>query len=743
MALRERLRGAGRLPAGAYTGPALLFALLAITSLTWGCAKTSSANAPAQPGLCGSTACGSSGQGSQDGVINGISPTTLPNGSVGTFYSQTFQVSGGTGPYSWTTSSTFAGPFAGQPLPAGLAMGADTGVLSGTPSAAGGTEFVVRVVDSERPTPAAFTAVVLLSIAHAPLLSITTGDLPNATVSLAYHTVLQASGGVPPYSWSITSGVLPSGFSLTSTSGAITGMSAATGDSAFTVRVTDSQSPPDTVTANFSITVFAPQNSLLKGSYAFLVSGYITLAAPQTPVAWAGSLVADGNGNISGVIDNAGPFLPLSDTPVTGTYIIGVDQRGTLTINTNGAGVSALTFEISVGSVTSGVAAKAALTETDATKGAGFLEQQDTSSFSTSAMTGNYTLGIRGKYLVGGVEMFAGAVGSFAANGGTMGSGLVDSVDNGSIVANSSVLSGGYSVGASGRGQMILNGVEPSPISATFYAVSASKWLFLASSASTVPGNPIIVWTGTVLQQSGTPFTMSSLNATSVFEQNSAVISGSSVRVGLITFQNGNASLTLDENDAGLVSSQTETVSYSLIPGSNGRLTATATGSSPPIVGYLIAPNECFLLSENQFGDLAFIEPQSGGPFTHTSLFGFDLSFFSTMPLGAEVHRASGSSTGVAFLESGIFSPLDPVHLVCAGNVSLITDTDTVTADPLGSLTSSVETTVSCDGYTLAANGRVTTASGLQVLYVVSPTKVVSISLQSGNPNPTMGVVQE
>jgi hypothetical protein len=90
-----------------------------------------------------------------------------------------------------------------------------------------------------------------------------------------------------------------------------------------------------------------------------------------------------------------------------------------------------------------GVAAKAALTQTDATKGAGFLEQQDTSSFSTSAMTGNYTFGIKGKYLLGGVETFTGAVGSFAANGGTMGSGLVDAVDNGAIVANSAPLTGG------------------------------------------------------------------------------------------------------------------------------------------------------------------------------------------------------------------------------------------------------------------------------------------------------------
>jgi len=619
-------------------------------------------------------------------------------------------------------------------------MGVSNGVFSGTPSVAGGFEFVIQVSDSERPTPAVFTAVVNLTIHLAPPLSITISPagLPSATKSLAYHTVLEASGGVEPYLWSITSGALPSGLSLAPSSGMITGMPTTTGTSAFTVAVSDSESPPQTQTlANLSITVSAPQNSLLKGTYAFLVSGYIAVAAPQAPVAWAGSFVADGNGNVSGVIDSAGPFLPLSDTPVTGAYVIGNDRRGALTLNTMGAGVSALTFDVALGSVTSGVAAQGARTETDVTNGAGFLEQQDTSSFSTSALTGNYTLGIRGKYFVGGIETFAGAVGSFAANGGTMGGGLVDSVDNGSIIGSSAVLSGGYSVGASGRGEISFNGIESSPITAIFYVVSARKCLVLASSVSNAMGSATIVWTGTMLQQFGTPFTTSSLNATSVFEQNSAVTSGSSVRVGLITFQNGNASLTLDENDAGTVSSQTETLAYSLSPGSNERLTATPTGSSPPIVGYLIAPNECFLLSEDQFSDLAFIEPQSGGPFIDSSLGG--LSFFGAMPPGAEVHGASGS-TGVALLQSGSFA-LDIIHQFFCGNVSLTTDTDTVTVGPSGSLTSSVETTVSCPGYSVAPNGRVLTVPG--VLYIVSPTRAVSVSLQNGNPNPTMGVVQE
>jgi hypothetical protein len=743
----DTFRGEGRVVARTHAAVTFLLLLVAAASFT-GCGGGNGSTNVTPQGQCG-TPCGSSGMGSSGGVITGISPTTLPSASAGTFYSQTFQASGGIGPYSWTTSPVFTQTPPQKPAfspPPNLTMDMSNGVYSGTPNAngAGGYFFVIQVSDSERPTPAAFSAVVTLMIHLAPPLSIVTEFLPSATVSLPYHTVLQASGGVPPYSWSLTSGALPQGFSLAS-DGSITGIpTTTTTNSSFTVQVQDSQSPPYTVTTNFGIGVFASQNSLLKGSYAFLVSGYITPGAPQSPIAWAGSLVADGNGNLSGVIDSAGSSPSVSAQSVTGTYIVGEDDRGTLTINTNGAGISALTFDISVGSNPHGVAQEAALVETDAAKGSGFMEQQDTSSFSTSAMTGNYTFGMKGKYLLGGVETFTAAVGSFAANGGTIASGLTDSVDNGSIVANNSVLSGGYSVGASGRGQITLNGIEPSPISATFYAVSAIKWLVLATSASTAAGSPTIVWTGTVFHQSGNPFGASSLNATSVFEQDSATASGSSVSVGLITFNNGNANLTADENDAGTISTPTTSFAYSITSGSNGRLTATAMPSSSPIIGYLIAPNECFLLTEDQFGDLAFIEPQSGGPFGNLPSSLNTYSFFGTMPLGTEVHNASGSTTGAASLQSGIFAALDPVHLVCAGNVFLSTDTESVVENAsAGGLTDSVETTSSCELYTVATNGRVTTKSGLEVMYIVSPTKAVSISLENGNPNPTMRLVQE
>ncbi|MBH0121560.1 Ig domain-containing protein [Rhodococcus sp. HM1] len=71
----------------------------------------------------------------------GLSITTasLPGGTVGVAYSQTLTVAGGTGTKTWTVAS--------GDLPAGLSL-STAGVISGTPTAAGTSNFTVQVVDS-------------------------------------------------------------------------------------------------------------------------------------------------------------------------------------------------------------------------------------------------------------------------------------------------------------------------------------------------------------------------------------------------------------------------------------------------------------------------------------------------------------------------------------------------------------------------------------------------------------------
>jgi len=172
-----------------------------------------------------------------------ITTTSMPDGRVGTAYSQQLQATGGVTPYTWSLSS--------GTLPSGLSLSSG-GLVSGTPTVSGTSYFIVRVADSQGP---ADTDTQSLSIVVWADLNITTTSLPNAKKGTAYSQTLQATGGKTPYTWSIVSGSLPSGLSLNASTGVISGTPRRTGTSNFTVRCTDSQSPADTDDQALSITV--------------------------------------------------------------------------------------------------------------------------------------------------------------------------------------------------------------------------------------------------------------------------------------------------------------------------------------------------------------------------------------------------------------------------------------------------------------------------------------------------------
>src|SRR6202030_1742392 len=70
-----------------------------------------------------------------------LSPATLPNGTVGDSYSQTFTASGGISPYSFMVDS--------GSLPPGLTLSHGSGaVLSGTPTSSGSFTFTIQARDS-------------------------------------------------------------------------------------------------------------------------------------------------------------------------------------------------------------------------------------------------------------------------------------------------------------------------------------------------------------------------------------------------------------------------------------------------------------------------------------------------------------------------------------------------------------------------------------------------------------------
>jgi uncharacterized protein (TIGR03437 family) len=165
----------------------------------------------------------------------------LPPGEAGASYSQNIVVKGGASPYTFSVSAGL--------LPAGLSLD-PTGILSGNPSSAGTSSFVVTVRDS---TGASSTSQFSLTITPGPTIT-TASPLPNASTGVAYSQQIAVSGGATPYRFSI-SGALPSGLFL-DVNGLLSGTPAqsAVGTFSFTVGATDKLNV-ESATKTFQITV--------------------------------------------------------------------------------------------------------------------------------------------------------------------------------------------------------------------------------------------------------------------------------------------------------------------------------------------------------------------------------------------------------------------------------------------------------------------------------------------------------
>ncbi len=156
-----------------------------------------------------------------------VSTGSLPASTVGTAYSSTVQATGGQSPYTWTiTSGTMA---------LGLTL-SSSGTISGTPTTTGTASFTVQVKDAANATASKALTLTVAAAAQPPTVSTT--SLANGTVSTAYSATLAATGGKTPYAWSITTGSLPAGLTLSS-AGAISGTPTTAATSSFTVQVKD------------------------------------------------------------------------------------------------------------------------------------------------------------------------------------------------------------------------------------------------------------------------------------------------------------------------------------------------------------------------------------------------------------------------------------------------------------------------------------------------------------------------
>lgn len=151
-----------------------------------------------------------------------------------------------------------------------------------------------------------------------PPVVIATQSLPDALEGAPYAFALTASGGLSPYTWSVTAGVLPAGITLDSV-GNLSGTPTASGGFNFNVEVSDSQPTPATDTASLNLTVIPEltilTTSLPDGTLGTAYAATLTATGGVAPYTWGvafGSLPPgvslSPNGDLSGTPMTQGLF---------------------------------------------------------------------------------------------------------------------------------------------------------------------------------------------------------------------------------------------------------------------------------------------------------------------------------------------------------------------------------------------------------------------------------------------------
>lgn len=215
--------------------------------------------------------------------------------------------------------------------------------------------------------------------------------------------------------------------------------------------------------APVTITI-APLNSVgpnnrLQGRYAFTYRSYPNVTG--TPVVEAGSLVFDGAGSVSGIEDDNDGATPHVQQPVSGSYSVQADGRGSISL---GSG-PAKNIKIVVLSTSDATVATTAYLNGGATPGAGRMElQQNPSSLSLSSLNNPFAVSLRGAAMPA-------AVGRFDLDG----AGGVKNIEIGKIYASSTF----DTAGCSGAGPVI------SPSS----SYTNSNGSYATNAATTTAGN--------------------------------------------------------------------------------------------------------------------------------------------------------------------------------------------------------------------------------------------------------------
>jgi hypothetical protein len=574
----------------------------------------------------------------------------------------------------------------------------------------------------------------------------------NTLACTAYASV--ATSTTVPVNWSVTnakSAAVTTNIGSISTQGIYTAALVPPPGQTITITATSKALATETMSVTATV-VFG--NAVLSGPYVFYTRGRL----PATNSFWAraGSLTA-GGGILSGTEDtNQGgsPNVVTTQRNFTGSYSIGPDGRGTMQFCENSSpscpsGSSSATAFFRVVVVSPNQAEIIEIPPSGNLVAGGEMISQDSSVFGagTQNLSGTYSYSFSGVSTTATEES---AVGDFAANGFgsiSLGSinpttvpGEMDTEIGGQSAVQVAMPASAYAVPSSGRGTIILNGLNFS-----FYPVSASqaKFIEIDTASSSTPTIPASILIGDAYLQQTSPsceWTLSAVNGSAVFETSGTTSGLAIADLGSFTASNNGTTGTvtspsIDENSGGTVSSQVGTLpsgSYTMDHCGKGTL---AIGSHT--YAFFIISATSAVLQETTSGIIAhgMLAQSLGGPFVDGTLTGsYAFRMYGSDAAGTTGNRedflgqvtSAGSGTGLSgTLDLNDFGTTQAGVAIANG---------TYQPNPSGTVRATVALPVATAPSAVTRN---------LVLYMVSPTLFYALDANSSPSGTAIGAIYD
>ena len=682
-----------------------------------------------------------------------ISPT-----ATRTFTSKTLTQGAAVTPFTPATGTGGTSPLAysiSPALPAGLSLSSSTGAVTGTPTAAStATAYSVTVTDANGVTAASAVFNIGVSAAVTATQALASKELTASRATTSF-TPVTGGGGTAPLAYSVAP-ALPTGLTLSSSTGAVTGTpTAASAATTYTVTIADANNA--TASATFSLTV----NSAVSATQAVASKGLTATRATAsfTPVT--------GAGGTSPLAYSVSPALPAGLTissatgAITGTATVAsAATTYTVTVTDANSATATATFSLTVNgavSATQAIATKsltlntAAASFTPVTSSGGTsplaysispsLPAGLTLSSTTGAITGTPTAtSAATTYMVTVNDVnsaTANATFSLTVNAAVT---ATQALASKALTQNAAAASFTPVTGAGGTGPLAYS-VSP--------ALPAGLAMSLATGAIT--GTPTATSSATAYTVTVTDANSSTASATFSLTVNSAVSATQAVASKTLTQNTVAASFTPVTGAGG-----TGALGYSIAPAlpsglslssSTGAITGTPTTASVAAT-YTVTVTDAVTATATATFSLAVNVPvapaqvatgtttisQSGGPvsFTPVTVSGgagpFTYSVSPTLPAGLTMSSA-GVITGSPTVTTG---PLSYTVTVVDSNGATITATFTMAVNAAVSAAQAIPSTTLTRSVAAASFTPVTAADGAGPLaYSVSPSLPSGLALST------------